>query len=152
TRMITIDDFVSRLCNFPERDFTVPRVAAFVREHPIAPESLNPFLFYAATHYTRNLIYKCPLFELLVICWDVGQKSRIHNHHNQNCWMAATIGRLAVQNYEVVQEDSAGSYCKLREVDRLVMDADHSSYVDPAKPIHSVLNLAEYQARAASVH
>ena len=29
-------------------------------------------------------------------------KSSIHNHKGQNCWMAAPMGKLAVQNYRVL--------------------------------------------------
>ena len=56
-------------------------------------------------HYTRNLIDKTPFYELLAICWEIGQVSSVHNHRDQNCWMAVPIGRLRVENYRVVFED-----------------------------------------------
>ena len=65
---------------FPKQEFTIPRVSKFTESKAIHPETLAPYLFYANSHYTRNLIYKCELFEVLAICWNVGQVSRIHNH------------------------------------------------------------------------
>ena len=150
--MRPVKEFVEGLCRFAKPDFTVDRVAAYVAEDRVDPDSLAPYIFYTPTHYTRNLIYKCELFELLAICWDVGQGSRIHNHQGQNCWMAAPIGRLAVQNYEVVRMDEAASSCELREVERVLMDPEHPAFVDPARPVHSVLNLPEYGQRATSLH
>jgi hypothetical protein len=32
------------------------------------------------------------------------------------------------------------------------MDAGHPSFVDPEMPVHAVLNLPEYEQRAASLH
>jgi len=150
--MKSIDQFVEGLCRLSEPDFGLERVTAYLAENPVAPESLRPYLLYTPTHYTRNLIYKCDLFELMVVCWEVGQFSRIHNHQGQSCWMAVPIGRLAVQNYELVRLDPKSNYCELREANRVIMDPQHPSCVEPGMPIHSVLNLAEYGQRAASLH
>jgi len=150
--MTPVQQFVEGLCRFDRQEFTVDHVAAYVAANRVDPDSLAPYVFYTPTHYTRNLIYKCELFELLAICWDVGQVSRVHNHQGQNCWMAAPIGRLAVQNYEVVRMDESTSTCELREADRVLLDPEHPTFVDPARPIHSVLNLPEYGQRATSLH
>ena len=56
-------------------------------------------------HYTRNLIDKTPLYELVAICWEVGQVSSVHNHREQDCWMAVPIGRLRVENYRTIAQD-----------------------------------------------
>jgi len=149
---MTVEQFIEGLCAIEDMDFTVPRVAGYVRENLVDPASLAPYLLYSPTHYTRNLIYKCDLFELIAICWEVGQRSLIHNHQNQNCWMAAPIGRLAVQNYELIRADEESSFCEPRETDRIVMDPKNPSFVDPERPIHSVLNLPEYGQQATSLH
>jgi len=151
-RVKSVDNFVEVLASIQEKDFTVPRVAEYVRDNPVDPDSLSPYLFYSPTHYTRNLIYKCDLFELIAICWDVGHRSAIHNHQNQNCWMAVPIGRLAVQNYELLRASDETNFCELREADLIVMDPENPSFVDPKTPIHAVLNLPEYGERATSLH
>ena len=150
--MATLQAFIDGLCRIPEAEFTPGGVASYIASSPVDPDSLARYLCYEPTHYTRNLIYKCELFELMAICWDVGQASRIHNHQDQNCWMAVPVGRLAVQNYEVVSQDPTRGYCELREANRLVMDAAHPSFVEPELPVHAVLNLPEYGQRATSLH
>jgi cysteine dioxygenase len=150
--MIGIDRFVEALGRIPEAEFTHEGIDAFLRENRVDPDTLGPYLHYEATHYTRNLIYRCPLFELMAICWDVGQVSRIHNHAGQRCWMAVPIGRLVVQNYEVVRMDEPSGYCEITEADRVEMDAARPAYVRPERPIHAVLNPREYATRATSLH
>ena len=75
----------------------------------VDPETLKPYLFWNSQHYTRNLIDKTDLYELLSLCWEPGMKSSIHNHKGQNCWMAAPMGRLLVQNYKLLRRRSGGA-------------------------------------------
>ena len=91
-RTVSIDDFVSGLQKLTESDFTAVRgTLAYMRANPVDPETLKPYLFWNAQHYTRNLIDKTELYELLSLCWEPGMKSSIHNHKGQNCWMAAPM-------------------------------------------------------------
>jgi hypothetical protein len=129
--VVSIDDWVKQLEAIPEEQFTLPWVLQFTQQKAIRPESLAPYLFYAKSHYTRNLIYKCELFEVLGISWEVGQVSRIHNHRDQNCWMVTPIGRLRVQNFRVDNRDAAHGTCKLVPTDSYVMDAEHPAAVQP---------------------
>ncbi len=150
--VVSIDDWVKQLEAIPEEQFTLPRVLEFTQQKAIRPESLAPYLFYAKSHYTRNLIYKCELFEVLGISWEVGQVSRIHNHRDQNCWMVTPIGRLRVQNFRVDNRDAAHGTCKLVPTDSYVMDAEHPAAVQPKEPVHQVQNLSEYNQRSTSIH
>jgi cysteine dioxygenase len=150
--MVPIGELVRGLEGMAEADFTLPRVQAFLEANPVDPASLGPYRLFRATHYTRNLIFRSDLFELMAICWEVGQGSRVHNHHGQRCWMAAAEGRLVVQNYEVVDLDERTGECELKEAGRLVMDAGHPAHVAPELPVHAVLNLAEHGERAVSLH
>jgi cysteine dioxygenase len=98
------------------------------------------------------LIFKNELFEVMTVCWEVGQASRIHNHRDQNCWMAVPVGRLRVQNYRVEDRDASCGTCKLVPTDTMLMDPSHPAFVNPVEPVHEVLNLAEFGERAVSVH
>jgi cysteine dioxygenase len=149
---LTIDDWVKQLCAIPQREFTISRVLQFTQAKAIRPETLTPYLFYAKSHYTRNLIYKCELFEVMSICWESGHLSRIHNHRDQNCWMVTPIGRLRVQNFRVEDRDAAHGSCKLVPTDAYDMDAAHPAVVQPEEPVHQVQNLPEFGQRATSIH
>jgi cysteine dioxygenase len=98
------------------------------------------------------LIYKSDVFEVLSICWDIGQVSRVHNHRDQNCWMVAPIGRLKVQNFKVLERDPASGKCNIEESDAYTMDEATPGVVRPEQPVHQVLNLAEFGERATSIH
>ncbi len=152
-QLVSIDDFVTGLHQLRENDFTEVRgTLEYLRANPVDPESLQPYLFWNAQHYTRNLIDKTDLYELLAICWEVGMKSSIHNHKGQNCWMAAPIGRLAVQNYRVLAEDLAAHCCNIVPSDQVEITLENPVAVDPLNPVHDVRNPREWNQRAVSLH
>src|SRR5690242_800359 len=152
-RLCSIQDFVTGLRKFPEPAFLdVPTLRRFLEQHPVDPDSLKPYLGWDKQHYTRNLIDKTPLYELVAICWEVGQVSSIHNHHQQNCWMGVPMGRLLVQNYRTVFEDIAGGRCKIEPTDIVEMNALQPCAVDPKEPVHKVYNPREFNQRAVSLH
>jgi len=150
--MIPIDEFARRLSSIPENEFTHEKVLNFLRENPVDRSSLAPYLYFAEDHYTRNLIHKTQLFELIAICWDIGQKSQIHNHRDQSCWMAVPHGKLQVHNFKLIQKNPGTRFCELKSSGQFVLDPDNPQEVDPAEPIHQVLNVSSFNSRAVSLH
>src|SRR5581483_4271205 len=149
----TIQEFVRELRKFPESAFLeTSQLQHFLNSHPVAPDTLTPYLLWDRQHYTRNLIDKTPLYELVAICWEVGQVSSIHNHHQQNCWMAVPIGRLLVQNYRTIFEDLRAGRCKIEPTSRVEMNPANPMAVDPLEPVHKVYNPREFNERAVSLH
>jgi cysteine dioxygenase len=152
-RTVSVGDLAAGLRTFPEKAFdSTEEIRKFLAEMPVDPESLAPYLTWDGQHYTRNLIDKTPLYELIAICWEIGQISSIHNHRDQNCWMAAPIGRLLVENFHVVHQDIVGGTCKLTATDTVEMNASRPCAVDPREPVHRVINPREFNQRAVSLH
>jgi cysteine dioxygenase len=152
-KTIGIDEFVRELRRFPALAFVrVEEIARFLNANAVAPGTLEPYLNWDGQHYTRNLIDKTPLYELVAICWEVGQASSVHNHRDQNCWMAVPIGRLQVENFRLVFQDLQEGRCELERANLELMDAAHPCAVDPLEPVHRVLNPREFNERAVSLH
>jgi len=125
---------------------------AFLSSTQVAADTLAPYLSWDRQHYTRNLIDKTPLYELIAICWEVGQVSSVHNHRDQNCWMTVPIGRLLVENYRVVFQQIEEGRCELETADTIEMNPTHPCAVDPLEPVHRVLNPRKFDQRAVSLH
>ena len=114
SKQVSIQDFVSELRKFPEPAFdrTDP-IVKFLESTLVTPDTLTPYLTWDRQHYTRNLIDKTPLYELMAICWEVGQGSSVHNHRDQNCWMAVPMGRLLVENYRLIAQKLEARFFEL---------------------------------------
>src|SRR5712671_5049946 len=133
--MVTIDEFTGGLSAIPADQFTHQAVLDYLRQNPVSPQSLDRYLYFSEERYTRNLIHKTPVFELLAICWEIGQKSSIHNHRNQSCWMAICYGRVQVQNFRLVRKKPADRYCELEPTTHFIIDAGRPAEVDPEEPL-----------------
>jgi cysteine dioxygenase len=152
-KQIPIQEFVAELRKFPESAFRETReVLEFLTATQVGAETLAPYLCWDRQHYTRNLIDKTSLYELIAICWEVGQVSSVHNHKDQNCWMAVPTGRLKVENFHLVSQDIEGGKCDLRPSDTVEMKPGQPCAVDPLEPVHRVLNPKEFNQRAVSLH
>ena len=152
-KQVPIHDLVAGLRQFPEETFDqVEHLRRFLQEMPVSAESLSPFLTWDRQHYTRNLIDKTPLYELLAICWEIGQISSIHNHRDQNCWMAVPIGRLEVENFRVVHQNLASGRSQLQATNTVEMNISQPCAVDPEEPVHRVVNPRAFNQRAVSLH
>ena len=153
TTLVSVDDFVIRLRQLPVPAFyDIAQVLRFLQENPVDPSTLGRYLYWDAQHYTRNLIDKTELYELIAICWDIGHVSSIHNHRDQNCWMAVPLGRLMVQNYRVLEQDLKRGSCRLQKTDALQMNREQPCGVNPLAPVHKVYNPREFNQRAVSLH
>ena len=153
TKQLSIQDFVSELRKFPQSAFDrTDQIIHFLEKTQIAPDTLTQYLTWNRQHYTRNLIDKTSLYELVAICWEVGQASSVHNHRDQNCWMAVPIGKLLVQNYRVVSQSLEQGTCQLAPADTVEMNPAQPCAVDPLEPVHRVFNPREFNQRAVSLH
>jgi cysteine dioxygenase len=150
---VSIQTLVDGLRQLPESAFdqTAP-VRRFLQDMPVDVESLAPYLNWDRQHYTRNLIDRTPRYELMAICWEVGQSSSVHNHRDQNCWMAVPVGRLLVENFHLVHQDLQKGRCQLEPLNTVEMNIYHPCAVDPADPVHRVVNPREFNQRAVSLH
>jgi cysteine dioxygenase len=152
-KRVSIQDFVGQLRTFPAPAFDqTQELVAFLSNTTVAPDTLAPYLNWDRQHYTRNLIDKTALYELIAICWEVGQASSIHNHRDQNCWMAVPIGRLLVENYRLVFQDITEGRCELETADTVEMNPRRPCAVDPLEPVHRVFNPKDFNQRAVSLH
>jgi len=150
---VPIERLVAELRALPASAFDhTEQVQALLAQMPVEESSLTSYLCWDRQHYTRNLIDKTELYELIAICWEVGQASSVHNHRDQNCWMAAPIGRLQVENFHVQFQDLAAGKCHLAASNTVELNAASPCAVDPKEPVHRVVNPREANQRAVTLH
>jgi cysteine dioxygenase len=84
--------------------------------------------FDSSTNYTRNLVSTDhETYTLLLLCWNPGRSSPIHDHPCDGCWMRALQGRVRETRYRATSSDSTSSSSSLggeQEQDHLVCTQD----------------------------
>jgi cysteine dioxygenase len=165
-RVISVDDFVASLRSFEQGLITRDSVLDLCDDVRISDSSLAPYVLYDDTFYTRNLIYRDPLFEVMTICWQPGQRTAVHTHNGQLCWMITQRGNLKVVDYKWLgcdhpeYQNVVGIDCvagsdhiqldRIREVDAYAGGPVLTA--DKLQTIHQLFNAGDPNERAVSIH
>lgn len=54
----------------------------------------EPFQSWSKKKYTRNCLYRDANFELILLCWEQGQETSIHDHDGEDCWVYLLKGKM----------------------------------------------------------
>ena len=118
------------------RGLTLPDLRQLILKLKPDSSEISPFAQFTDNHYARNLVYKTPDFEVLVLCWRPGQRSPIHDHGASICTVYTVDGVLSADNYR----KTAGGHVR----------ADYSEDFKPGSvlsiqttEIHQVSNLQD---------
>lgn len=139
-----LNEFIAQLHVLAENKFQIDCVNDFLHSNPISSEVLDAHTFYAPVHYTRNLMYKCPQFVVLLLCWEGLQESPIHGHEGEKCWMRIESGTLEFTNY--IEHQPPGG---LEEVSSIV---GNPGFIDGPAMIHQVKNPTRQPARSLHLY
>jgi cysteine dioxygenase len=151
-KTVKIENLIEGLRVIPDENFTCDNVYQVLAGNPVDVDTISRFFFWSEKFYTRNLIYKDARFELMALCWNKGQVSKIHNHADQMCWMTVLVGKLRGQNFHALEIDQSKGFCKLEETDNFDLSDCLTAKVELEEPIHQILNLPEFDQRAVSLH
>ena len=155
-QVLPVSELVARLRGIEPAMFTPKVVGCALSGLTMDDASLAPYVRWRPKCYTRNLVYRDAIFELLVVCWESGSSSAIHDHAGQECLLYIHQGALGIDGFDLVDPACAGRTGDgvwLRRRERLARlgqgVVDHRG---PSNDIHRVANRRAFGARAISLH
>lgn len=89
-----LGEFFEKLCATKYADFE-----KLIEEYDINFESLLPYATWTDESYQRICLAKNEECELILICWNAGQETAVHNHDGQKCWMYFAKGKFEESLY-----------------------------------------------------
>jgi cysteine dioxygenase len=117
--MDTIAPLLDWLQTFDER-IDLDELKAHLDDDSISAELLSEYIHFSDERYSRNLLGYGPQFYALVLCWQPGQASPIHDHKGASCGVrviegVATETSFRWQGERLVEDSvttmSAGEVC-----------------------------------------
>jgi cysteine dioxygenase len=99
--------------------------------------------------YTRNLIdTDHETYSLLLLCWNPGKESVIHDHPGDGCWVKVLDGSIRECRYRQLEDDRDDSplYC----YQDVTVGTDTVTYIDDSEGYHKIGN--PEQRVAATLH
>ncbi|MCU1282953.1 MAG: hypothetical protein JWM53_6499 [bacterium] len=86
--------------------------------------------------YTRTLLHRAEAFELLLLSWSPGSASPIHDHDGQDCWFVPLAGAFDLDDYAILDENSADA--RLTPLRSRRLHAGELDRRDRYETVHSV--------------
>src|SRR5688500_1593713 len=104
-KSLSMEAFLDGINDVLGRGFATEDIHAHLQKTLIEPDSLQRYIFFRPERYTRNLVFKNEFFELLIICWNIGQRAPVHGHEGERCWSRVEQGSLLLCNYREFSEN-----------------------------------------------
>lgn len=87
---------------------------------------------------------------MLLLNWDAGAASPIHDHGGQHCWMVVLDGELEVENYARTDRGDVAGYARIEARDAQTLGAGAIDMRSGPFDLHRVA--APHRAPAVSLH
>jgi len=151
-KQTSLKEFLEFLNQQNSQTFKTDVVDKYLQTHHIDHEEFLPYTFFREETYGRNLIAKNDHFELLVLTWLPEQRTPIHDHASQRCWVMMGLGALTFKNYEPVGSIIDGKKYSLKAMGRaeIIKAGSSTAYIDDGIALHSIANAS--RKPAISVH
>jgi cysteine dioxygenase len=122
---------------------------SLIKNMPIQLSDVIGYRYFDEKSYTRNLVFSCADFEVILMCWGSGQHSVVHDHNGSLCVMKCLLGTLDEQRFEkrlntqsgIVAIEPTGSYSLIAGSTTSILDEEG---------LHSIAN--SRQEDACSLH
>jgi len=163
---VPAEQFIEGVRRLSEGIITKQKIYDYLVAYEIAPDDLERYKNWQPDHHTRNKIFRNEMIEVMLICWPIGSITPLHTHNGQLGWMTMIEGKLLVENYRKVEcnrpenQQVVGLDC-LAGATKIVMEHLGNEFAVPGGPlntvdktqtIHRILNRAEWNERAVSMH
>lgn len=140
---ILLKEYLSFLDAQSADDFRSGKADEFLKENVICENDLVPFIFFREENYGRNLVAKSERYEILILSWLADQRTPIHDHSGQRCWMWLISGELSFKNYATPIADNDPlvpiGACE-------VISSPSQVYIDDSVAVHSIANASKKPA------
>lgn len=158
--------FVDGIRRLSEGLITKQAIYDYLTSWEIRGEDLDRYRSWLPDRHTRNKIFRNEMIEVMLICWPVGATTPLHTHNGQLGWMTMIEGKLVVENFhkvscnrpenqQVVGMDCLAGATQI-EMERLetevAIPGGPLNTVDKKQTIHRIINPAEWNERAVSMH
>lgn len=91
---------------------------------------LDGFCQWNSRHYMRQCIHRTPGYELMLICYEPGQRTSIHDYDSQMAWIKPVLGSVREERFKATADG------KLRPHGMKVLGIGNLSYMASKNCIH----------------
>ena len=132
-KITRLDDFISALNSNEQSKYD-----SIIRSTDLPNSVFKDFISWSKTCYTRNCIVENEKFELILLCWEGGQITPIHNHGGEECWVKIIEGEFR----ETIYNQNQNQVGELKMGKSVVSKTNDVSYMIDFMGFHNLENLS----------
>ena len=114
-----------------------------IRSIELPISAFEKYCSWSNESYTRNCIVENERFELILLCWEQGQMTPIHDHGGEECWVKVLEGEFAETIYKKDNNE-------LLVIKSSISKTNEITYMIDFMGFHSLENLSK--KRSMSLH
>lgn len=119
------------------------RIMAAVR---IPLDELLPKTTWHGKHYTRNALARTNEFELMLICFEPGQSTSIHDYDKEQAWILPVSGVLHEERFD------GGGMHELTLIHERTLRPGELSHIEAGRSIHRFSNPGASRAMSLNLY
>ncbi|QHI38431.1 Cysteine dioxygenase [Kordia antarctica] len=135
----SLNDLITALCEEERTNYD-----NIIRSANLPNGDFTDYSSWSDECYARNCIIENEEFELILLCWEAGQKTAIHDHGGEECWVKIIQGEFKETRYE---KDETGA---LISTSSLISKANNVTYMIDFMGYHCLENISK--KRSMSLH
>lgn len=135
--LLDIESFLKQLHNASKAQYI-----QLLRRLEFTDQELDQYTHFSSEGYTRHCFRNTGDWEVLLLCWDVNQKTPVHAHGGQECWVMVVRGQIEENIFEQQDEDLSLKSNKICEQGNI-------SYMNDEIGLHT---LGAHNGRAVTLH
>lgn len=116
---------------------TCDEYRSVIERAALSVADIDQYCRWDTKRYTRNCLMRTPNYELLLLCWEKGQYTAIHDHNDQECWMCVVDGEITEERYTL--SDDRTSLKKVGVENCLPRGVVH---INDSQALHRLINNA----------
>jgi len=98
TILQNLNDLISALSESERTTYN-----SIIHSLQLEPNAFEKYASWSKKSYTRNCIADTDKFELILICWNAGHQTSIHDHGGEECWVKVIEGEFKETVYKQVE-------------------------------------------------
>jgi cysteine dioxygenase len=145
-----MDLLIKKLMSLSADQFEHHSILDLLHSAQLNSKMFSKFARFQPENYTRNLICKNENFELLLLCWEPGHITPIHDHSQQKCWMNVIEGIITSENYNYVHPLKFNGSLEKTSTECFI--SAESYYIDDEVSLHLLKNPIKNNQRTMTLH
>jgi cysteine dioxygenase len=135
---------VDKLIEVLENKQTKDSYLSIMQSVDIPIQEFEKYYTWKKDRYARNCLIKTDDFELLLVCFEKGQETPIHDFDSQQAWINILQGKLCEERFKVSEDGN-----KLEKLSSVTLGTNDYSFMSKVG-IHRYINC--YEARTVSLN